>query len=41
MVASIMAIEPSITSMMLTGQVSMPRSVSGVTTVPRSVPTIT
>ncbi len=41
MVATIMASEPSINSAMLAGQVSTPRNVSGVTTVPSSVPTMT
>jgi hypothetical protein len=40
-VATIMPSEASIKRAMLTGQVGTPRSVSGVTTVPSSVPTTT
>jgi len=40
-VASIMAIEPTINSAMLVGQVATPRSMSGVTTAPSRMPTMT
>jgi hypothetical protein len=39
MVAAIMASDATINSATLAGQVTTPRSVSGVTTVPSSVPT--